>query len=150
MANQHGGYRRPSDPAPVSGPGALSQRTDGGATQAPMLASGGAYGERQEMQGLQSGAPLQGGGAGPATAGPTPVPLDAPTTRPDEPVTAGADAGAGIGAAAAGITAPAVTQIDDTTRQRLLGAMPTLLWLASQPKASEQTRQFVRQVRGDL
>lgn len=25
-----GGYRQPADPASVSGPGALSQRTDGG------------------------------------------------------------------------------------------------------------------------
>jgi len=28
-----GGYRQPNNPAPVSGPGALSQRTDGGATE---------------------------------------------------------------------------------------------------------------------
>jgi hypothetical protein len=40
-----GGYRQPNNPAPVSGPGALSQRTDGGAIdgmqqpmQQPMMA----------------------------------------------------------------------------------------------------------------
>lgn len=66
--------------------------------------------------------------------------FDSPTARPDEPITAGMN------------SVPNVqpTQIDDSTRQKLLAAMPTLLWLASQPKASEQTRQFVRQVRGDL
>ncbi len=30
---QQGGYRKPNNPAPVSGPGSLSQRTDGGPTQ---------------------------------------------------------------------------------------------------------------------
>ena len=29
MADGHGGYRRPTNPSPVSGPGALSRRTDG-------------------------------------------------------------------------------------------------------------------------
>lgn len=146
MADGHGGYRRPADPAPVSGPGSLSQRTDGGPTsQPPMVAPGGPYGSRQDMMALQQGAPMQGGGT------PPPPPLDAPTSRPNEPVTAGADAGAGIGMAAAGIrSTPAATQIDDATRERLIGALPVLMWLASQPKASEQTRQFVRQVRGDL
>ncbi|MGZ6788339.1 MAG: hypothetical protein ACXVGQ_00140 [Mycobacteriaceae bacterium] len=42
------------------------------------------------------------------------------------------------------------TQMDDATRERLLTALPVLAWLASQPQASEQTRQFVRQVRADL
>ena len=39
-----GGYRAPSNPAPVSGPGALSQRTDGGATQPATYISGLPYG----------------------------------------------------------------------------------------------------------
>ena len=147
MANGHGGQRTPNNPAPVSGPGALSRRTDWGATQPPMLASGGEYGSRQEMQAIQSGAPLQGGGGAPA---PAPIPLDAETQYPDEPITAGADEGDGMGMGAAGIGSPGATEIDDATRQRLLGHLPTLLWLASQPKASEQTRQFVRQLRADL
>lgn len=95
------------------------------------------------MEAIQSGAAMQGGGGSTPTAAPLPrdlVPLDAPTARPEEPVTAGMDAYAA--------TPP--NEIDDTTRQRLLGALPTLLWLASNPKASEQTRQWVRQVRGDL
>lgn len=110
-----------------------------------MVASGGPYGSRAEMEALQSASPLQGGGGGStpvsaAPSGPPPIPFDAPTTRPDEPVTAGMNSFAPAGA----------TQIDDATRQRLLGALPTLLWLASQPQASEQTRQFVRSLRADL
>ena len=29
MADNRGGYQQPTNPAPVSGPGSLSQRTDG-------------------------------------------------------------------------------------------------------------------------
>ena len=143
---EHGGYRRPSSPAPVSGPGALSARTDGGPTQGQMVAPGGEYGARQEMESIQGGAPMMGGGGStPTAAAPqidrsSLVPFDAPTARPDEPVTAGADSYQEMG----------VSQIDDATRARLTNALPALLWLASQPQASEQTRQFVRQVRGDL
>jgi len=43
-----GGYREPSNPAPVSGPGALSQRTDGGPTQGAKYISGLPYGQGQE------------------------------------------------------------------------------------------------------
>ena len=143
MAEGHGGYRRPNQPAPVSGPGALSQRTDGGPTQAAMLPSGGAYGERKEMAELQGGAPMAGGGA--AAPAPMPTrdmltPLDAPTARPNE------DIRAGLGS----IQAVGASEIDPATRERLVAALPTLAWLASQPKASEQTRQFFRQLRGDL
>lgn len=35
MTDGRGGYRRPTNPAPASGPGALSQRTDGGPPVAP-------------------------------------------------------------------------------------------------------------------
>lgn len=146
MADGHGGQRTPNTPAAVSPPGALSQRTDGGATQAPQVAPGNGYGERKAMLDLQGSAPMQGGGLSRDML----PPLDAPSARPGEPVTAGADLGAGISAAAAGITSTSATQIDDATRERLLGALPVLMFLASQPKASEQTRQFVRQIRGDL
>ena len=104
MAGQHGGYREPSNPAPVSGPGKLSQRTDG---QPIMDAPGGEYGDRQELRALQSQAPLA---AGPQQGSPAGgidlssiVPLGAPSAQPDTPVTAGADAGAGPGSDALGL-----------------------------------------------
>lgn len=59
-----GGYRQPRNPAPVSGPGSLSQRTDGGATegmsQPQQSYSGFAYGENKAVNDQQGGAPLAG------------------------------------------------------------------------------------------
>lgn len=142
---QHGGYRRPSKPAPTSPPGALSRRTDGGPTQAPMVASGGPYGSRAEMEAIQSGAPLRGGGAGPATAGPTPVPLDAPTANPNEPVTAGADRGPGIGAAAAGIRSD-----EEVSNEQLRPLLRSLELVANLPGSNAETRSLVRNLKARL
>lgn len=59
-----GGYKQPMNPAPVSGPGALSKRTDGGATEGmtqPVRAyTGGAYGMNKELRDQQAGAPMAG------------------------------------------------------------------------------------------
>ena len=55
MANGHGGDRVPANPAPVSGPGAMSRRTDG---QGARYMSGGQYGEGQELMDLQTSAPM--------------------------------------------------------------------------------------------
>jgi hypothetical protein len=97
-----GGYRKPNNPAPVSGPGALSRRTDGGPVQAAKeMSAGGKYGERKALQELQQSAPMQGNSIPsvptPSISAPrTPVTnLFAPTERPNEPITAGAPTGAG-------------------------------------------------------
>lgn len=85
----------PAKPAPVSGPGALSQRTDGGPgsqNQPIRVASGQPYGQRQALEGAQRAAPLPAttGSAG-STAAPAASPqglmpdidgLFAPSTRP--------------------------------------------------------------------
>jgi hypothetical protein len=92
VPGQHGGYRKPAHPAPVSGPGRLSRRTDGGpGDKQPMryIAGGPNYGDGQDMADIQGGAPLA------AADTPPPTPLSAPTARPDEPVTAGASFGPG-------------------------------------------------------
>lgn len=93
---QSGGYRQPMNPAPVSGPGALSERTDGGAidgmTQPQQRYSGFGYGENLALEEQQSGAPMMGM---PTFADITP--LSAPTARPDEPLTAGINRGEGPG-----------------------------------------------------
>lgn len=105
MAEQRGGYRQPSNPAPVSGPGALSQRTDG---QGARYMSGGPYGEGQEMMDLQTSAPMSKSAPQPRMRQPRPArevvsegmgvtPLFAPTERPGEPITAGAPFGPGPG-----------------------------------------------------
>jgi hypothetical protein len=106
MADGHGGYRKPSNPAPVSGPSSMSRRTDG--RQGARYMSGGSYGEGQDMMDLQTSAPMsetrtsaprmQAPTAAPSSAmAPQMVPLSAPTQRPNEPVTAGSPFGPGPG-----------------------------------------------------
>lgn len=91
MAQQGGKrlVRTNSQAKPVSGPGALSQRTD-------MVASNpNVYGDRKAMQETMSSAPMAQKEAMPA---PAPiVGLFEPTLRPDEPVTAGNPMGPGPG-----------------------------------------------------
>lgn len=111
MAKGHGGYRRPTHPAPVSGPGALSRRTDGGPSQPIRVPTGLPYGDNQQLHASEALAPIpavpptpppsagmtataSSGATGPGYTG---VPFGAPTTRPDEPITAGVNIGAGPG-----------------------------------------------------
>lgn len=100
--SQRGGYQKPSKPAATSGPGALSQRTDGGSMEFQGLP----HGDNKAINDLAASAPLaQAGAPGAAGAAPrraTPQPqgpdgIFGPTERPDEPLTAGVDWGAGAG-----------------------------------------------------
>lgn len=92
-----GGYRKPANPAPVSGPGALSRRTDGGPTQPVRpIPGGGQYGARKDMIELQSGAPMAGNPQVQPDVSPLTGIFD-PTSKPEEPITAGADFGPGPG-----------------------------------------------------
>lgn len=146
-----GGYRQPSSPAPVSGPGALSKRTDGpaGGGQPVRTPSGGAYGERKELDQLQQSAPLAASPGGDVGA-PAPVDLtegligfDAPSQMPEEPVTAGAAMGAGAGLEALGLPNQ---PMDDV--KRLIPYLPVLEHMANQPGASKAARNLVRQLKG--
>jgi hypothetical protein len=96
---QQGGYRKPENPAPSSGPGALSQRTDGGPAQGAKYMPGMPYGENTMAQ--QTAAPMSGGSPMPPAPNMPSMPevlsLNAPTQRPDEPLTAGLDIGPGAG-----------------------------------------------------
>ncbi len=91
---QQGGYRKPNNPAPVSGPGSLSQRTDGGPTQPATYISGLPQGEGQATYDQQVAAPMMGAvkmedieGANVTTD------LSAPTEFPNEPIHHGASWG---------------------------------------------------------
>lgn len=93
-----GGKRQPNKPAPVSGPGALSARTDGGpgnASQPVRVATGQPYGVAGALAAQQQAAPLATSQPAPAaapSAGRSPLPVAnafAPTRRPDEPVNRG-------------------------------------------------------------
>jgi hypothetical protein len=141
MAGQHGGNRTPANPAPVSGPGALSARTDGGATSQPqMVASGGAYGDRQEMESIQGGAAMA---AAPGT--PRPPALTDPTARPNEPITAGAAMGPGMGPQAAGIKSDY-----DITNDKLRPLVHSLELIANLPQSNPETRAYVRALKARL
>jgi hypothetical protein len=109
MAEQHGGKRTPRNPAPVSGPGKLSRRTDGGPAQVNAQMTGMAYGENKDFMEIQEGASMaaspkprgaaqapQGSSMG-VMGGSGSAPLFSETQRPDEPVTAGVNFGPGAG-----------------------------------------------------
>lgn len=95
---QQGGYRKPENPAPMSGPGALSQRTDGGPAQGARYISGLPYGQGQATYDQQTAAPMAGSApTPPAPELPPMLSLNDKTQRPDEPLTAGLDIGDGPG-----------------------------------------------------
>lgn len=153
MANGHGGYRRPANPAPVSGPGALSKRTDGRQPVRPMPNA--KYGESAAFEQAQAGAPMSGdiGGGMPsgggAAMGPDPstlVPLNAESQFPDQPVTAGLSGGPGGGPMVPNRPSPLTPE----QRDRLRSYLPALVLLASRDDSDANTRQLVRQLRGEL
>jgi hypothetical protein len=144
MMAEHGGYRKPSNPAPVSGPGKMSARTDG---QPAQYISGLPYGDGQAMMDLQRSAPMAAASTPtPTSTAPTapPVtPMGAATERPDEPVTAGSPFGPGPGPSV-------VPSAKDDPYLQLRAALPTLLKLADLPTTSPVTRNVIRYLRGTL
>jgi hypothetical protein len=71
--------------------------------------------------------------------------LGAPTENPGEPVTAGAELGAGPGPEALGLS-----QQPDEDLQRLIKYLPVLEHMANQPGASKAARNFVRSLKGAI
>ena len=100
-----------------------------------------------------TGAPAGGPGAGAPPAAFPPAgsfgPLDRPTDRPDEPVTAGAPIGPGPGPEALSFTG-AAGQPRDPDLESLRPYLPTLELLASMPNTSPTARNFVRRLRGSM
>jgi hypothetical protein len=156
-----GGYRKPTNPAPVSGPGSLSQRTDGGPadTQAAKYISGLPYGEGQEMMDIQNSAPLAAApsieqsnspqGLASAAASQSIIPLNAPTSMPNVPVTDGAEAGPGGGMDALGL-GNREAAMDDAYRAQIAAYMPALLSIAANPNTSNMTRMIIRKLRDQI
>jgi len=137
-----GGYRKPANPAAVSGPGSLSRRTDGGPIQgAKEIPGGGKYGERKELADLQAGAAMQGNPTPSMPSPNVPAPqqltnLFAPTERPDEPITAGASFGPGF-----------TPEQEVTGRYKLVSKyLPMLNEQASNPDAPDTFKNFVKYV----
>lgn len=129
MVENRGGYRKPENPAPSSGPGALSQRTDGGPAQGAKYMSGMPYGQNTMDQ--QTAAPMAGSSTPTMPTMEMPTPLMAPTSRPNEPITSGIDRGEGAGSAALNLpnteptlaqTIRKIAQFDNTGEAELLYA----------------------------
>jgi hypothetical protein len=149
---QHGGYRRPANPAVVSGPGAHSKRTDG--AQPKMDLPNAQYGENAAFQEIQSGAKLsQGSVSAPAGGGPgAPMlpggftGLGAPTEQPDVPVTAGASAGDGPGMDALGQAIPP----DKADATYLKKYLPTFIAMAERDDTPPSMKTWVRNIIANL
>jgi hypothetical protein len=152
----------PEKPATTpSLPGKLAKRTDGGVAskQAVRYASGMPYGEGQDFLDIQSSAAMEKATpvrpaalpsmAAAAPAGQDVVPLNAPTQNPNQPVTHGADAGAGPGMDSLGLNTANNVQ-DQAFTQQLASYMPVLMYIASRSDTSPETRNVIRQLRENM
>lgn len=150
MVKQQGGYRRPSNPASVSGPGKLSRRTDSGPSSKSAvqgvreMSGGGKYGERKALKETQSGAPMQGNSMPTQAPAMAAMPSREPavglfdsTQRPNEPVTSGLSVGPG--------RTPQPQMAGDY--DMIVKYMPALELMASQDDAPESFKALVRYVR---
>lgn len=153
-----GGYRQPGNPAPVSGPGALSRRTDGGpgGKQPIRVPTGGQYGDATQIRQDQQGAPLAaspGGDVAPQVpqgllAGlslPPGTSLAEGTTQPETPVTDGAASGPGAGPEALGLPNQKAQDL-----QQLAKYLPVFEHMANVPGSSNSARNLVRAIKGAM
>lgn len=155
-----GGYRKPNNPAPVSGPGALSQRTDGGPgdKQAARYISGLPYGEGQQMMDIQQSAPMAAApgiessrmAMSPGQAAAPIIPLTAPSSRPNEPVTAGINLGPGPDSSSLRPMSTQDTIAEDNYRAQIASYLPALLRIAANPNTSPTTRAMIRKIRDQV
>ena len=156
MAEQHGGKRTPRNPAPVSGPGKLSRRTDGGPAQVNAQMTGMGYGENKDFMQIQEGASMaatarpkrtakapQGTPTGPMGAMGGGNPLFSETQRPDEPVTAGVNFGPGAGAP----TQPNSSEMAAADAAAIGKYLPDLMKMAEEENTPAAFKRFVRHLR---
>lgn len=131
MPTSSGGYN--DSGVALSPPGAMSQRTDIESQPAMDLPDAG-YGEQQEFQEIQGGAPMAG----------APTGIFQPTEKPTIPLTDGANTGAGAGLDAVS------TPDNATSRDFALIAqyLPAFEQMAKRDDTPEGFRQFVRYIRG--
>lgn len=129
-----------------SGPGKFAKRTDRqGAKKLPNAA----YGEQQQFQADQAGAPMAKSNNAAAMPQRNPmadvVPLTAPSRRPDEPVTAGVDSGPGPGREILGLKNPTDVALQDLSK--LARYMPLMMQYADSPQSSGTMKAFVKYLR---
>jgi hypothetical protein len=140
-----GGYRKPGKPAPVSGPGALSRRTDG------RVAEGFAYGMNKQINEQAASAPMAkapqprpASASKMMSASPLP-PLTSITAEsdPNDPITNGVPIGPGANSIPGIPSGP--TQDPDINMIR--DYYPMLEFWASQPGTSQATKDYVQYLR---
>ena len=146
-----GGYQQPTRPAPASGPGPLSRRTDGGPGQPKRQLANAEYGEQAQFQQIQGGASMSGvsGPEAAMAARPEPPPLVGlgdPTQRPEEPTTFGSPSGPGAGPAAIGLGQTNKEQNELDARQ-IAAYLPSLERSANQPGVPTSFVRFVKYLR---
>jgi hypothetical protein len=142
-----------NNPMNVNGRGGNGQS----GTQAAKYVSGLPYGEGQALMQTQQAAPLAAApsieqssmpsGLASAAASQPVIPLSERSLRPNEPVTAGANAGPGPGMDALGL-GTADANADMNFKAQLAEYMPALVFMASRPNASPETRALVARLRG--
>jgi hypothetical protein len=115
-----------------------------------MDVTGQSYGENGALNDIQSGAPMGGpsGGPRPSSAPPPqmPTPLSAPSAMPDQPVTAGADAGPGPTAADIGITRDRGQELRNTLGDFTSVLMRMADSATATPTFRRQVRQFLASI----
>lgn len=128
----------------VSGPGKFSKRTD-------LEYQSTGYGDGVAMQQQKAGAPLATAQKSPMLSQSPQVPIGAgvglydPTQRPDEPITAGIDMGAG-----AGSNALMMNQIKQDDKDIVAKYLPSLSAMASAQDTPQSFRAFVSFLQGSL
>jgi hypothetical protein len=139
--------KAPMNPiAGVSGPGKYSVRTDN------LTMGSTSYGEGVETAAIQSGAPLSKTPnqrpmpANEVRAAATQAPVTGlydPTSRPNEPVTNGADVGPGLGSDSLMMAKPAD---DSEFRMNIEGSKSVLAYIADLPNTSPETRAAIKEL----
>jgi len=146
-----------NNPMNVSARGGNGQSGD--ATQAAKYVPGLPYGEGQALMATQGAAPLAAApsieqsntpsGLASAAASQSVIPMNAPTSMPNIPVTDGADAGPGGGMDALGL-GNREAAMDDAYRAQIAAYMPALLTIAANPNTSNMTRMIIRKLRDQI
>jgi hypothetical protein len=133
-----GGYRKPGNPAPVSGPGALSRRTDG------RVAEGFAYGMNKQINEQAAGAPMAKAMTAAAARPMNVAPQLPPVTPlfaesgPEDVITSGVDFGPGPGSEA--LALPNRSDSEAEFNKSIASYYPVLNYIASRPNTSPETR----------
>jgi hypothetical protein len=112
-----GGYQAPTNPAVVSGPGSLSKRTDGSPSQPATYISRLPYGQGEATYNQQTAAPMAEVTEVPQRPLKPIVGLNEPTQFKDEPISFGADWGAGPGLSSVVSQAPSLLQTVEKAMQ---------------------------------